>query len=854
MDPILTTEKMKVRPSEVDGFPQIPNSLSRDEIKFFLNDWAMNPKKQYSVAMPRSTTEPRSQYYRGGFALTFPSGLKYATAKRGPKQDMVCTRYGTPSMRKTNIAPLKRLTAGSLKCGCPFKLTLEQCLEGFKCTEIYPHHSHELTQNISEANAVGTTRTGISDDFVKLARQMHRGGVNPGRIFHTLQENVKFNGDLQTFTYDDVYNLLRPSNEDLKFDASNYINVLKQTGRPYEFELTGVDDINPNSLYRVFDVKQGGLETWGRNMDFSLKIGSLDNILDEGLQHGKQFYCHEKQVVYTIISLDDDKDTITLVSPSGVEEQFDRGAVRISYRNYLLTDKGLEENPALSRAVRQEIHRSHMVIFDTTFSTNRYGFKLGLFITVNEHLRTVVLAQTLLMRELKEDFVWAFEQFLKYFKIPPVVIFTDSDKAMAYAIREVLPTTMHLLCTYHISKNIHTHFHSLLNNKKKTWSKFIRKWWNICLHTDSQSVVKFDDEWSELIAIIRDDEIKSSDKLNNALSWLATLKEKKEQWAARYTWRYATYGCHSTQRIESLHSAIKGHMSKNLLLTELHKHLENWSILTADKQETESYKRAMRNLLEPQSLPHAVTLLQNVVTPEAYKIVTQQASFALSYIFIETTQKGVFQISRNDVGTQSGQSPQDDTGSGQSTQDDTGHSNLWSSLASDGLLKDELMHVRYTSAAYCTCQFPRSWKLPCRHQIPLLMSGNISDLRPSIGSRWLKSSGDNSEKCADSLTSLVLPCTTKKRSYDQSQVTFDDLMINITPQFRRAQALCESKEDAEYFSNNELQEIIAKLRSRKKTTKNQSNGETTRINNPLVSQKKSRSRMKGLDEQYKGKK
>ena len=38
--------------------------------------------------------------------------------------------------------------------------------------------------------------------------------------------------------------------------------------------------------------------------------------------------------------------------------------------------------------------------------------------------------------------------------------------------------------------------------------------------------------------------------LDNALRWLQNLKGRKEQWAARYTWRHPTLGVHSTQRSE----------------------------------------------------------------------------------------------------------------------------------------------------------------------------------------------------------------------------------------------------------------------------------------------------------------
>jgi hypothetical protein len=59
--------------------------------------------------------------------------------------------------------------------------------------------------------------------------------------------------------------------------------------------------------------------------------------------------------------------------------------------------------------------------------TNRYAMKLGLFITVGSDLRTKIIGFTLLKQEGAEDVKWAFQSFLKAFKLPPTVIFTDSD-------------------------------------------------------------------------------------------------------------------------------------------------------------------------------------------------------------------------------------------------------------------------------------------------------------------------------------------------------------------------------------------------------------------------------------------
>jgi hypothetical protein len=43
---------------------------------------------------------------------------------------------------------------------------------------------------------------------------------------------------------------------------------------------------------------------------------------------------------------------------------------------------------------------------------------------------------------------------------------------------------------------------------------------------------------------------KAAKRYQDALTWLEGLKKKSPQWAARFTWAFATYCAHSTQRAE----------------------------------------------------------------------------------------------------------------------------------------------------------------------------------------------------------------------------------------------------------------------------------------------------------------
>ena len=127
---------------------------------------------------------------------------------------------------------------------------------------------------------------------------------------------------------------------------------------------------------------------------------------------------------------------------------------------------------------------NNVLLYDTSHGTNRYDLKIGVFSTVDKNGRTVIISCSLLCNEVIESFEWIFGQFTQAFYVPAKVIFTDGDPAMANAIRSIFPDTVHLLCTYHISKNIFSHikplFSGRIDDSKWRWNKFIKNWWTIC--------------------------------------------------------------------------------------------------------------------------------------------------------------------------------------------------------------------------------------------------------------------------------------------------------------------------------------------------------------------------------------
>jgi MULE transposase domain len=79
--------------------------------------------------------------------------------------------------------------------------------------------------------------------------------------------------------------------------------------------------------------------------------------------------------------------------------------------------------------------------------------KLGCLTYMDEKGVTQVLAVSIIRYQDSITFGWVFHHFRNSFGSEPVVCFTDSDEAMASAIKGEWPSCQHLLCTFHLFKN-----------------------------------------------------------------------------------------------------------------------------------------------------------------------------------------------------------------------------------------------------------------------------------------------------------------------------------------------------------------------------------------------------------------
>ncbi|XP_052185219.1 protein FAR-RED IMPAIRED RESPONSE 1-like [Diospyros lotus] len=182
-----------------------------------------------------------------------------------------------------------------------------------------------------------------------------------------------------------------------------------------------------------------------------------------------------------------------------------------------------------------------VVVFDTTYNTNRYSMIFALFVGVNHHGQTIIFGCRLLSDEMIESFVWLFSKFLEAMpnQATPVVIITDQDAAISKAISMLLPFTQHQFCLWHILNKFLEKINVMLYNEQ--YHRLVN------IIKQSESPEEFEQRWTEIMETTNLD---SND-------WLINMYEIRNRWVPTYVNHVFSAGMSSSQRVESNHSFLK---------------------------------------------------------------------------------------------------------------------------------------------------------------------------------------------------------------------------------------------------------------------------------------------------------
>ncbi|KAL3622242.1 hypothetical protein CASFOL_033653 [Castilleja foliolosa] len=181
-----------------------------------------------------------------------------------------------------------------------------------------------------------------------------------------------------------------------------------------------------------------------------------------------------------------------------------------------------------------------VLVFDTTYRTNKYNLICAPFVGANNHRQNVMFGFAFISNEKTESFEWLFEVFTKSMEgKTPVTVFTDQDLAIASALEKVFPKARHRLCLWHLYQNAVSHFGKLKGDK------VFNDLFNKCMSGCSNEG-QFEECWSSMISTycLQDN------------SWFRPLYGIREKWSTAFNKDFFSIGTVTSQRSESTNHSI----------------------------------------------------------------------------------------------------------------------------------------------------------------------------------------------------------------------------------------------------------------------------------------------------------
>ncbi|RYR74180.1 hypothetical protein Ahy_A02g008812 [Arachis hypogaea] len=191
----------------------------------------------------------------------------------------------------------------------------------------------------------------------------------------------------------------------------------------------------------------------------------------------------------------------------------------------------------------------NVLSFDSTYRSNKYKKPLVVFSGSNHHKQTSVFGFALLEDEEVRTYRWVLLNLLDVMgQKKPCVVVTDGDKAMRAAIAEVMPTTTHRLCGWHLEKNC------VQRVKDTEFRKVFKK----ALYANFE-IEDFEVYWKT--------SVESLGLVDN--SWVRSTYEIRESWATAYLRGAFCAGYRTTSRCEGINAFIKDFLKSSDSILEL---------------------------------------------------------------------------------------------------------------------------------------------------------------------------------------------------------------------------------------------------------------------------------------------
>ncbi|XP_021757116.1 protein FAR1-RELATED SEQUENCE 9-like isoform X4 [Chenopodium quinoa] len=188
-----------------------------------------------------------------------------------------------------------------------------------------------------------------------------------------------------------------------------------------------------------------------------------------------------------------------------------------------------------------------LLVFDTTYRTNKYGMICAPFVGMNHHGNNVMFGMGFILNERTESFDWLFDTFLHSMgRKSPITIMTDQAQAIAAGIRNIFPSTVHhRLCVWHLEQNSKKHIGAL-----RALEGFTDLFGYLLKYCETPA--EFEYFWKRMC-----DKYKCEND-----DWLCDLYKIKEMWCPAYSKKYWSGGILSSQRSETTNKSVSQRLNK----------------------------------------------------------------------------------------------------------------------------------------------------------------------------------------------------------------------------------------------------------------------------------------------------
>jgi hypothetical protein len=181
-------------------------------------------------------------------------------------------------------------------------------------------------------------------------------------------------------------------------------------------------------------------------------------------------------------------------------------------------------------------------VMDCTYKTNRFGMPLLNIVGITSTFSTFNAGFAFLRMETCEEYTWALEAFSSI--VRPKLIATDRELALMNAISIVFPSARHILCMWHINKNVLAHTKRFFP-VQEDFDSFMEHWTG-CVYSNSEE--DFKAQWHLMTTL------SGSSGWQSAVSYVQdTWIPFSERFVKCYVDQFLHLGSASTSRGEGNH-------------------------------------------------------------------------------------------------------------------------------------------------------------------------------------------------------------------------------------------------------------------------------------------------------------